>query len=64
MLASAVVDTGKAFGLAGGKIIATIIHRKGQDLTATRIGNLFEVQELFGGGQDLRYRRNSAMSSS
>ena len=54
LLASAVVDTGKAFGLAGGKIIATIIHRKGQDLTATRIGNLFEVQELFGGGQDLR----------
>ncbi|WP_375195619.1 carbohydrate porin [Sphingobium sp.] len=54
LLASATVDTGKAFGLEGGKIIATIIHRKGQDLTATRIGNLFEVQELFGGGQDLR----------
>ncbi|SER19439.1 carbohydrate porin [Sphingobium sp. YR768] len=54
LLASAVVDTGKAFGLEGGKLIATIIHRKGEDLTATRIGNLFEVQELFGGGQDLR----------
>lgn len=54
LLASAVVDTGKAFGLDGGKIIATIIHRKGEDLTATRLGNLFEVQELFGGGQDLR----------
>lgn len=54
LLASAVVDTGKAFGLNGGRIIATIIHRKGEDLTATRIGNLFEVQELFGGGQDLR----------
>lgn len=54
LLASAVVDTGKAFGLEGGKIIATVIHRKGEDLTATRIGNLFEVQELFGGGQDLR----------
>ncbi|WP_298400237.1 carbohydrate porin [Sphingobium sp.] len=54
LLASAVVDTGKAFGLDGGKLIATIIHRKGEDLTATRIGNLFEVQELFGGGQDLR----------
>jgi porin len=54
LLASAVVDTGKAFGLEGGKFIATIIHRKGEDLTATRIGNLFEVQELFGGGQDLR----------
>ncbi|NWK94605.1 carbohydrate porin [Sphingobium lactosutens] len=54
LLASAVVDTGKAFGLDGGKFIATIIHRKGEDLTATRLGNLFEVQELFGGGQDLR----------
>jgi porin len=54
LLASAAIDTGKAFGLNGGKIIATIIHRKGQDLTATRLGNLFEVQELFGGGQDLR----------
>lgn len=54
LLASAVVDTGKAFGLQGGKFIATVIHRKGQDLTATRTGNLFEVQELFGGGQDLR----------
>ncbi|MDF0543797.1 carbohydrate porin [Sphingobium sp. H39-3-25] len=54
LLASAVVDTGKALGLEGGKFIATFIHRKGKDLTATRIGNLFEVQELFGGGQDLR----------
>jgi porin len=54
LLASAVVDTGKAIGLEGGKFIATIIHRKGEDLTATRTGNLFEVQELFGGGQDLR----------
>jgi porin len=54
LLASATVDTGKAFGLEGGKFIATIVHRKGRDLTATRIGNLFEVQELFGGGQDLR----------
>lgn len=54
LLASAVVDTEKTFGLEGGKLIATIIHRKGEDLTATRIGNLFEVQELFGGGQDLR----------
>ena len=54
LLASAAIDTGKAFGLNGGKLIATIIHRKGEDLTATRLGNLFEVQELFGGGQDLR----------
>jgi porin len=54
LLASASIDTGKAFGLDGGKFIATVMHRKGQDLTATRIGNLFEVQELFGGGQDLR----------
>lgn len=54
LLASTSIDTGKAFGLNGGKIIATIIHRKGEDLTATRLGNLFEVQELFGGGQDLR----------
>lgn len=54
LLASVVVDTGKAFGLEGGKLVATIIHRKGEDLTANRIGNLFEVQELFGGGQDLR----------
>lgn len=54
LLASASIDTGKAFGLDGGKLIATIIHRKGEDLTATRLGNLFEVQELFGGGQDLR----------
>lgn len=54
LLASTVVDTGKAFGLKGGKLIATIIHRTGHDLSAERIGNLFEVQELFGGGQDLR----------
>ena len=54
LLASTAIDTGKAFGLNGGKFIATIIHRKGEDLTETRIGNLFEVQELFGGGQDLR----------
>jgi porin len=54
LLASTTIDTGKAIGLNGGKVIATIIHRKGEDLTATRIGNLFEVQELFGGGQDLR----------
>lgn len=54
LLASTTIDTGKAIGLNGGKFIATIIHRKGEDLTATRIGNLFEVQELFGGGQDLR----------
>ncbi|HEX7871620.1 MAG TPA: carbohydrate porin [Sphingobium sp.] len=54
LLASTVIDTGKAFGLNGGKFIATIIHRTGHDLTAERIGNLFEVQELFGGGQDLR----------
>ncbi|HWU03890.1 MAG TPA: carbohydrate porin, partial [Novosphingobium sp.] len=54
LLLSAAVDTGKAFGLEGGKFIFTVIHRKGTDLTATRLGNLFEVQELYGGGQDLR----------
>jgi porin len=54
LLASVAVDTGKAFGLKGGKVIVTIIERKGVDLTATRLGNLFEVQELYGGGQDVR----------
>jgi hypothetical protein len=54
LLASVAVDTGKAFGLRGGKFIFTVIHRKGVDLTATRLGNLFEVQELYGGGQDFR----------
>jgi porin len=54
LAASVALDTGKLFGLEGGKFIAAIVHRKGEDLTANRIGNLFEVQELFGGGQDLR----------
>lgn len=54
LLASVAVDTGKAFGLKGGKLIVTVIERKGVDLTATRLGNLFEVQELYGGGQDVR----------
>ena len=54
LLASVAVDTGKAFGLRGGKFIFTVIHRKGVDLSATRLGNLFEVQELYGGGQDFR----------
>lgn len=54
LLASVAVDTGKAFGLKGGKIIVTVIERKGVDLTTTRLGNLFQVQELYGGGQDVR----------
>lgn len=54
LLAGVSIDTGKTIGLDGGKFNFTVIHRKGQDLTAMRIGNLFEVQELFGGGQDLR----------
>ncbi|HZU63963.1 MAG TPA: carbohydrate porin, partial [Novosphingobium sp.] len=54
LLASAAIDTGKAFGLKGGKFIFTLIERTGVDLTAKRLGNLFEVQELYGGGQDVR----------
>jgi porin len=54
LYASLQIDTGKTIGLEDGKFTFSVLHRKGEDLTATRIGNLFEVQELFGGGQDLR----------
>lgn len=53
-LASVAVDTGKAFGLEGGRFVATMIERTGVDLTTQRIGNLFQVQELWGGGGDVR----------
>lgn len=54
LLASVAIDTGKVLGIEGGKFTFSVLHRKGEDLTANRIGNLFEVQELFGGGQDFR----------
>lgn len=68
VLGSVSVDTAKAIGLPGGRFVATVIHRTGVDLTTTRIGNLFQVQELWGGGGDFRpaeitYEQKSARTS-
>jgi porin len=49
-----VFDLGKLGLIEGGTINVAMEYRDGNSLTADKIGNLFNVQQLFGAGMDLR----------
>lgn len=48
------LDLGKIAGIPGGRFQFTLVDRAGQSLTNNAIGNLFQVQELYGAGQNFR----------
>lgn len=50
----AAIDLGRLIGVSGGGIHITFTDRVGRSLSADAIGNEFEVQELYGAGQDFR----------
>lgn len=47
-------DLGKLWGWTGSKFHLTLGDRKGRNLSADRIGNFFQVQEIYGVGQNFR----------
>jgi porin len=47
-------DTDKLFGWKGGTVRITASDRHGRNLSSEYVGNLFEVQELYGGGRITR----------
>lgn len=48
------IDLGRLIGVSGGGIQITFTDRVGRSLSADAIGNEFEVQELYGAGQNFR----------
>ena len=48
------LDLGKLIGLPGGKFHVLFTERAGQSLAAQSIGSIISVQEVFGGGQNVR----------
>ena len=48
------LDLGRLINLPGGKIHATLTERAGQSLAANAVGSIISVQEIFGGGENVR----------
>jgi porin len=48
------LDLERLAGLRGGEVFITFAHRMGRSLSADAIGNIFAVQEVFGGGRVVR----------
>lgn len=48
------LDLGRVAGMKGATAVVEFAYRDGENLSATRVGNLFEVQETFGGGRIAR----------
>lgn len=48
------IDIGRLIAVSGGEIQITFTDRTGRSLSADAIGNEFEVQELYGAGQNFR----------